>query len=72
MPATMATSAWGLARAIRNGPTRAKPRANATFDVSVKKPFAATSWGRGTRYGIIDASAGPKKVVIVATSTISV
>ena len=67
----MTMSSWALARAMRKGPSRAKPSANATFIVSVKSPLAASSWFRGTSDGIIDASAGPKKVVTVDTRTIS-
>ena len=32
----------------------------------MKSPVAATSWSRGTRTGIIAASAGAKKTVVVA------
>ena len=67
----MAISASALAMATTNGPTSAKPRAKATFIVSVKSPFAASSCFLGTSDGIIEASAGPKKVVTVETNTIS-
>ena len=67
----MTISSWALARATTNGPTRAKPSAKATFIVRVKSPLAASSWCLGTRNGIIDASAGPKNVVTVATKIIS-
>ena len=57
--------------AITNGPNRAKPSANAALDVRAKRPLAARSWDLGTTNGIIEASAGPKKVVSVETTTMS-
>ena len=53
------------------GPSSAKPIANAALSVSVNTPFAASSCRRGTRNGIIAASAGPKNTVIVDTATLS-
>ena len=50
-----------------SGPRSANPRANAAFKVSVKMPFAASNWLRGTRFGIIAASAGAKNTVTVET-----
>ncbi len=43
----------------------ANPRANAALSVSVKIPFAASSWRFGRSFGIIAASAGAKKTVTV-------
>ena len=60
-PATLTTS----------GPSSAKPSAKAALSVSVKIPFAASSWLRGTRTGIIASSAGAKKTVIVEIAMLS-
>ncbi len=54
-----------------SGPSTVKPIANAAFMVSVKIPLAAVSWPRGTRSGIIESSAGPKKVVAMETAMFS-
>ena len=51
-----------------SGPTRVKPRAKAAFRVRVNTPFADRSCLRGTTIGIIAASAGAKKTVIVETA----
>ena len=48
-------------------PEEGNPTANAAFRVSVKIPFADISCSLGTSFGIIAASAGPKKTVIVET-----
>ena len=37
----------------------------------MKRPFAATSWLRGTSRGIIESSAGAKKVVTIDTKMFS-
>ena len=65
--ATTRTRTCGLVRLTTSGPSSAKPRANAAFRVRVKIPFAARSWPRLTRIGIIAASAGAKNVVTVET-----
>src|SRR5450759_4113736 len=57
--------------AMTNGPNNAKPSANAALVVRAKRPLAARSCPLGTRKGIIEASAGPKKVVTVETRIIS-
>ena len=63
--ATVRISTSGPARLTTSGPSRANPRAKATFWVNVNRPFAASSWRRGTSTGIIAASAGAKNVVTV-------
>ncbi len=45
--------------------------ANAALRVSVKMPFAASSWLRGTSFGIIATSAGAKKTVTVEMKMLS-
>ena len=57
--------------AMTNGPKSAKPSANAAFVVRENRPLAASSCDLDTREGIIEASAGPKKVVTVETRIIS-
>ena len=52
-------------------PRSAKPSGNAALSVTVKIPFAATSWLRGTTTGIIAASAGAKNVDAIETSVLS-
>ena len=54
-----------------SGPTSVKPSANAAFRVSVKMPLADRSCLRGTSIGIMAASAGAKKTVIVETAMFS-
>src|SRR5450756_1628487 len=63
--ATTRIRSCGLARATRDGPNSANPRAKDALVVSVNRPLAAKSCPLGNRKGIIDASAGPKKVVTV-------
>ncbi len=69
--ATTRITAPGEARFTTSGPSSAKPIANAAFRVSVKIPFAASSWWRSTTSGIIAASAGAKNTVTVDTKTFS-
>ena len=69
--ATTRITASAPAMLTTSGPSSAKPRANAALSVSVKMPFAASSWLRGTRIGIIAASAGAKKTVTVETKMLS-
>ncbi len=45
--------------------------ANAALSVSVKMPFAVSSWRRSTRTGIIASSAGAKKTVTVEMKMLS-
>ena len=61
----------GPAIVTTSDPNSAKPSANAALRVTVKMPFAATSWWRGTRRGIIAASAGEKNVDAVETTMLS-
>ena len=70
-PATTRMTASGPATLTTSGPSSAKPMANAAFRVSVKMPFAVSSWLRGTRVGIIANSAGAKKTVTVETKMLS-
>src|SRR3970282_33385 len=55
----------------RSGARSAKPMASGAYNVSVKRLFAASSWRRSTRTGIIEASAGAKKTVSVETTIVS-
>ncbi len=64
-------TACGDARLTTSGPRRANPSANDAFRVSVKMPFAASSWRRSTTNGIIAASAGAKNTVIVEIAKLS-
>ena len=70
-PATAMMTASGPATLTTSGPSSANPRANAALRVSVKTPFAESSWLRGTRTGIIASSAGAKNTVIVEIRTLS-
>ncbi len=64
-------TACGEARFTTSGPRRANPSANEALSVSVKMPFAASSWRRSTTNGIIAASAGAKNTVIVEIAKFS-
>ena len=55
----------------RAGRAARSPSAKAALSVSVKMPFAASSWLRGTSSGIIAASAGAKNTVTVETKMFS-
>ncbi len=68
---TMMMTACGPARLMTSGPRSANPIAKAALRVSVKTPFAASSWFRGTTSGIIAASAGAKNTVTVDTKMFS-
>ena len=61
----------GLAIVTTSGPSTVKPIAKAAFRVSVKIPLAAVSWPGGTTSGIIESSAGAKKVVAIETAMFS-
>jgi hypothetical protein len=56
----------------RSGPSSAKPSANEAWSVTVKRLLAASSWPRSTSRGIIAASAGAKKVVMVEMAMLRV
>ena len=58
-------STCGPAILTTSGPSSANPSANAALSVRVKMPFADNSWRRGSRFGIIAASAGAKNTVTV-------
>ena len=69
--ATRMIAASGPAIRTTAGPKRANPRANAAFNVKVKRPFAEVSCSRRTSNGIIASSAGANTVVMMLAKMLS-